>query len=1260
VSVRNRYEVLSEADGADETMPTEHVDSSEEEYANERCAREKKHNAIMRQETMIQDDEELAQYDAMQALHDELQHPANARAMIKAYDALPRDALPTVLKHCTKKQTNHIISRLICTACAASQRANPKSKRSKINVNERRRRAEEATTLTVEADLNGPHHVGKDDDGDMKEEKMLMDKNNTWTLVVVDKLTHVTYSVSFDRKGEAKNFLKRAIAWMQAKTGRRLVEVILDNGTEFKGDLADTTMQNWFRDALINVRYTLAHEKVKNPLVERTIYMLNADARVILHRARAPLWMHAWAVDYVAHMKMHEAVIGAGGVAPIHYCPNATRQERDRELIMFGEKVFAYITDDSDRRSDYSSTSVVGFYLGIDRVTGEHMLLVPKAGEKTRPYLMKSRNVRRSRRMYFTYYPHEMAAEPRMGQHAVVSKSEEMQRRSEVEANGQWRTVPRQTGRHRSAARTLLPAPVDRINMRNGYDVLSDTADEDDVLPLTQENGVNSGSMLSIPTTTGNHTPPSYRHHDAYAYSSQPALMGQLYTPPAMRQRASSQTPTHTLPPTPMQPHRRSNRIRKQRIRFEGGNAEDERQRKNAEDERQRKQGERERKRIAKLQAQYGSKPETNLPTANRAYEQLVDTRNDPDVDADYTSFGNTDGQQGTFAFVDNDGDGHWVVESKRRHPNYPGKWLVVWEGCGGEYTVDESDMDPMPDGADDDEESKYDNEPVQTDDAPPVSQNEVQEDGVQENGVQENGVQENGVQDELVDTTNITDVNSIRLVANIIKRLQREEELIRLMSLDNKKSKQQRDQATDNVQNIINARHATPAPTPLSAQDEEKTDQPYTMYLWPSENKNKSGNFTVSMMITQQDKDESHTPIIVYEKMGTRVDISAITADLVEAQVSAVVKDDNGRDQIILEPNSEREMLRHVMRGPCMDACRKEYDALTENGTWEFVKASELPEGVRPIKCKWVWKFKVNNLGKIEKVKARLVARGDMQEEGVNYHETFACTVKTKTIKICAMLAVQYGLNTKQIDYMNAFLNGKVNEHIYMEQVPMFVRLPEKGERRPELLKLVKALYGIKQAPRVWNLLIDAFMKRMEFTSLISDPGTYVRLSRSGRPIIVTLYVDDKMILVAPEDEDEWKEIEKEIVTTFKITSEEKCEWILRMSVQHNNGKRTMVMSQQRYIEEMGARYQQLIEQHGSKRTVTNPCSTFSLTLDGKRAPEDEFVRHRHKHNGTNDYMEISCRCVTNNNQAGVLRSSATRAAPTSGSASIAIFTEY
>jgi hypothetical protein len=118
-------------------------------------------------------------------------------------------------------------------------------------------------------------------------------------------------------------------------------------------------------------------------------------------------------------------------------------------------------------------------------------------------------------------------------------------------------------------------------------------------------------------------------------------------------------------------------------------------------------------------------------------------------------------------------------------------------------------------------------------------------------------------------------------------------------MSLDNKRSKQQRDQAADNVQNIINARHATPS----STQAAEQTDQSYTIYLWPS-----------------------------------RVDVSAITADLVEAQVSAVVKSRQRGDQIILEPTSEREKC-------CFMCCADYDDALTEDGTWDFVKASEPSE---------------------------------------------------------------------------------------------------------------------------------------------------------------------------------------------------------------------------------------------------------------------------------------------------------------------------
>ena len=332
---------------------------------------------------------------------------------------------------------------------------------------------------------------------------------------------------------------------------------------------------------------------------------------------------------------------------------------------------------------------------------------------------------------------------------------------------------------------------------------------------------------------------------------------------------------------------------------------------------------------------------------------------------------------------------------------------------------------------------------------------------------------------------------------------------------------------------------------------------------------------------------------------------------------VSAVVKKRDGTEEIITEPTTVREMLGHKMYAQCMEACKKEFASLVENGTWEAVPASTLTNTMqKAIKCKWVWKFKVNNLGEIDKVKARLVARGDMQKEGVDYNETFAATVKTKTIKIAAVLAVRYGLSTRQIDYTNAFLNGYVPETIYMTQPPLFARMPPPGESEPEVLKLVKAIYGIKQAPRIWNQLIDTFMKRMKFTALVADPGMYVRTSRTGRPIIVTLYVDDKMIMVHPDDEEEWGEIQREIETTFKITADDKCEWILRVSVQHDVKGRTMVMSQQRYIEEMGATYSDVLEQYRTTlKQLNNVAIDDSLTAEGGEKEEEQRVLSKSEH---------------------------------------------
>jgi hypothetical protein len=141
-------------------------------------------------------------------------------------------------------------------------------------------------------------------------------------------------------------------------------------------------------------------------------------------------------------------------------------------------------------------------------------------------------------------------------------------------------------------------------------------------------------------------------------------------------------------------------------------------------------------------------------------------------------------------------------------------------------------------------------------------------------------------------------------------------------------------------------------------------------------------------------------------------------------------------------------------------DAMQVEYDALMKNNTWKLV---ELPPTKKPIGCKWVYHTKFKSDGSIDKYKARLVAKGYAQKEGIDYEETFAPTAKLITIKMLLALATQFGWQVHQMDIKSAFLNGDLQEEVYMEQPEGFA-----VEGKEKLVcKLVKALYGLKQAPQ-------------------------------------------------------------------------------------------------------------------------------------------------------------------------------------------------
>ena len=129
------------------------------------------------------------------------------------------------------------------------------------------------------------------------------------------------------------------------------------------------------------------------------------------------------------------------------------------------------------------------------------------------------------------------------------------------------------------------------------------------------------------------------------------------------------------------------------------------------------------------------------------------------------------------------------------------------------------------------------------------------------------------------------------------------------------------------------------------------------------------------------------------------------------------------------------------------------------------------LPRGKKPVSCKWVFTVKYTTNGTVERYKARLVAKGFTQAYGIDYTETFAPITKLNTIRLLLSLATNLDWPLHQFDIKNAFLNGELEEKVFMMLPPGFC----KKEEETKVCKLKKSLYGLKQSPRAW---FDRFAK--------------------------------------------------------------------------------------------------------------------------------------------------------------------------------------
>jgi hypothetical protein len=218
-------------------------------------------------------------------------------------------------------------------------------------------------------------------------------------------------------------------------------------------------------------------------------------------------------------------------------------------------------------------------------------------------------------------------------------------------------------------------------------------------------------------------------------------------------------------------------------------------------------------------------------------------------------------------------------------------------------------------------------------------------------------------------------------------------------------------------------------------------------------------------------------------------------------------------------------------------------------------------------VSSKWIYRIKYVADGSIEKHKARFVARGFSQKEGIDYEETFAPIARYTSIKTIIALATKMKWKLHQMDVKTTFLNGVIEEKVYIEQPQGF----EAEDRKTHVCRLKKALYGLKQAPRVWYSKIDSFLTSLGFTKSKVDSKLYFKVM-NDEPVILLLYVYD---LFLTGEEKLITDCKKKLVAKFEMKDLGLMHYFLGLEVWQSPEK--IFLNQRKYAVEILKRFDML-----------------------------------------------------------------------------------
>ncbi|EGD82048.1 hypothetical protein PTSG_11915 [Salpingoeca rosetta] len=215
-----------------------------------------------------------------------------------------------------------------------------------------------------------------------------------------------------------------------------------------------------------------------------------------------------------------------------------------------------------------------------------------------------------------------------------------------------------------------------------------------------------------------------------------------------------------------------------------------------------------------------------------------------------------------------------------------------------------------------------------------------------------------------------------------------------------------------------------------------------------------------------------------------------------------------------LTEPASIKQALKSQQRKQWTQACLEEIGAMERNGVIKLIPRSAVPRQHTPLKSRFIFKVKRDAEGAPTRFKARWVAKGFSQRPGIDFHQTYAPTPTAKTILTVLAVSLQRQHQLHQLDFKSAYLQADLKEELYMELPPHFTDIGDGAQRYAgKVCRLLKPLYGLKQAGRAWAKKLHTLIKTNGWAQSNVDACLFTKLHDDGQRTWIITYVDDLII---------------------------------------------------------------------------------------------------------------------------------------------------